>query len=138
VQPTRRSVLTAAAVGGAAAGLTGCTSKTRTAPAPVDPDVALRTAAAAREQALLDAYDAVIAASPAQAARLAPLRAEHVEHLTALGATAAPGRAAATDLKALERITAAAHATAVLTASRRLAPLLASLAAAESTHVVVL
>jgi hypothetical protein len=134
VQPTRRTVL----VGSAAALSAACTSGGKAAPAPIDPDVAISAAAVAREQALLASYDAAIAATPALAAKLGPLRADHLAHLTALGGSYTPGTASAQDLKALERTTAAAHSAAVLTASRRLAPLLASLAAAEASHLVVL
>ncbi len=49
---------------GLLAGCTGGGAPER--PAPVDPDVALRAAAVARERALLAAYDAVLAADPAR------------------------------------------------------------------------
>lgn len=141
-RPTRRAVLTGSA---AAAALTACTRTSRrraAAPAAVDPDVELRAAAVAREQSLLDAYDAA-ATNPGLQARLAPLRAEHAAHLQALGALPVPGipppsTPTLSQLIALERRAAAAHTAAAVPASRRLAPVLASLAASETTHVGVL
>ncbi len=144
-RPTRRAVLSAGAVGLVAA----CTRSRRPSsgrPARPDPDVALTAAAVDRELALLTAYDAALAATPALASRLAPLRAEHAEHLLALGAGRTPADSPAssptsstlTSLGAAERAAAAAHATAALSASVRLAALLASLAASEASHQVAL
>lgn len=83
-QPSRRSVLTGS-VG--LLGLTACSGPAlRPRPATIDPDLALTAAAVARERALLAAYDAAATATPDAAARLAPLRADHVAHLAALGA----------------------------------------------------
>ena len=89
--PTRRRVLIAGPVALlAVSGLTGCTSggpdreAAAPTPAPVDPDDALRAAAVERERALLRDYDAVLLALPELAARLAPVRGHHDEHLTAL------------------------------------------------------
>jgi hypothetical protein len=149
VQPSRRSVLVAGALGAVAA----CTARTTSAPPAADPDTALLAAAVARETALLTAYDEIIAAAPSLAARLAPVRGDHAAHLAALqgpratstaGALTVPKAtppkpaAALQRLAALERTSASAHASAAVTASRRLAPLLASLAACESSHLVVL
>jgi len=118
------------------------------APAAVDPDVALRAAAVERELALLAAYDDVLADAAAPA--LLALRAEHAEHLAALDPAVAvpaapvarerrgPSPRATTRLRAAEREAAAAHVADALPASRALAPLLASLAAAEAAHGVVL
>lgn len=157
---TRRDVLAAAGLGLAAA----CTSGAHPTPTPpgVDPDDALHTAALAREAALLAAYDEVLATTPSLAARLSPIRAEHAEHLAALQAlrpTPSPARSPSTPVEAspvrrtadrtdpaaavrrltsLEQTSAAAHASAAVAASRRLAPLLASLAASESSHAAVL
>ncbi|MCW2600395.1 MAG: lipoprotein [Frankiales bacterium] len=151
---TRRSALASAGLALVAA----CTPKGRTAAAPaVDPDVALTAAAVAREQALLAGYDDALAAAPTLASRLAPLRAEHAAHLAALGSPESPGTSSTPassptrsptgpptppallrDLAALERTAATGHATAVLTASRALGPVLASLAASESSHLVLL
>lgn len=134
---TRRAVL--AGAGGLL--LTACTGRRTPAARPTpDPDVALRAAAVARERALLAAYDAHLAATPALAARLAPLRADHLAHLQALGAGPVPGPAPAPlpVLADLERRTAEGHAQDCVTASRRLAPVLASLSACEASHLVVL
>ena len=140
-RPTRRTVLSAGAVGLAA----GCTSSHRTAgPSRPDPDVALTAAAVGRERALLAAYDAALAAAPARATTLALVRAEHAAHLAALGvgpaasAAAAPASPAPSDLAGAERAAAAAHAAAAVTASPRLAQVLASLAASEAAHQVAL
>jgi len=176
--PTRRAVLTS----GLAALLSACTTapRPRRSPAAPDPDLALTDAAVARERLLLAAYDAVLATTPALAAQLGPLRADHLVHLAALGASPKPPLAApgthslassgapvpgapvpgapaaraphphvpaargakgartAAELPGLERRAAAAHAAAAVTCSRRLAPVLASLAASESSHEVVL
>ena len=156
---TRRDALAAAGLGLVAA----CTSGSHPAPAPVvDPDDALLAAALAREAALLAAYDEVLTTTPSLAARLAPLRAEHIEHLTALQSarptpspvqssqtTGAPSPQPRADggtdpatavrrLTSLEGAAAAAHASGAVAASRRLAPLLASLAASEASHAAVL
>ncbi len=156
---TRRNVLAAAGLGLAAA----CTSGSHPAPTPVvDPDDALHVAALAREAALLTAYDEVLTAAPSLAARLMPLRADHAEHLTALQVarptpspvepsriTGAPTPQPRTDdrtdpatavrrLISLESASAAGHASGAVAASRRLAPLLASLAACEASHAAAL
>jgi hypothetical protein len=101
-RPGRRAVLVGAPAALLATVLAGCTGDRRRdadpAPAPPpDPDDALRSAAAERERGLLREYDAVLAALPELAARLAPLRAHHDEHLTALlgaSATASPDASA--------------------------------------------
>jgi hypothetical protein len=149
VHLTRRHLLATTGLAGVAA----CThSKAVPRPPRLDPDVALRAAAVTRELALVAAYDAALAAHPALAARLTPLRADHVTHLAALHpptttetttptATAAPALVpvpAGTPLAHLERTAAAAHAAAALIASRKLAPVLASLAACECSHVGLL
>jgi hypothetical protein len=147
VQPSRRQVLSGTVVALSAA----CTSHRADRPAPPDPDVALTADAVAREQALLDAYDAALGADPSLVAELGPYRADHAAHLAALRPSAAasptptapgpvPGQAARTraGLAAAERAAAAAHATATTTASPRLAGLLASLAASEASHATLL
>lgn len=94
---TRRTVLRGGLASGllglSGAGLSACTAdETTPGPLPaIDPDVALRAAAVAREVALLQAYDETLLAVPALASRLGPLRADHEAHLTALGG-AAPTR----------------------------------------------
>ncbi len=149
VGPTRRQLLTGAA-GLSALSLTACTG-TRDS-ALVDRDTVLRTAAAEREWTLLAAYDAALSrAVPADRARLAALRAEHAEHLTALVPSTAsptptrpptsPPTSPVPDLaalRALERTTAAEHAGGAVAAGWALAGVLASLSASEASHAVAL
>lgn len=138
------------------AGCTGAAPDPSPSPSPklVDPDVALRAAAVERERGLLAAYDEALAADPSRATLLAPLRAEHAAHLGALEVAAMappstspdsssrPGaaavRTATARLRSVERRAAAEHAADALPASRALAQLLASLAAAEAAHAVAL
>jgi hypothetical protein len=164
--PSRRSVLRA----GLALPLpllAGCTDPGPPAPPPPpDPDIALHDAAVAREQELLAAYDAGLLAAPGLAPRLAPLRAQHAEHLAVLETadpapppSAAPSASASptaapsvpappaapadpaivlAELVVLENDAGAAHADAAVEASRELAPVLATLAASEASHRVAL
>ena len=94
--PSRRNVLLAAPAAVLLAACTdGAPAPEPEPPPPVDPDVALRTAAAQRERALLQAYDDAVRALPGLAARLLPVREHHRVHLAALegaasGATASP------------------------------------------------
>jgi hypothetical protein len=127
---SRRSLLAGLAVAPVAA----CTSGS-SAPARVDPDVALRAAAVAREVDLVALYDA-LPPTPVHAA----LRAEHVEHLRALGAVLPSARPTHPDPQPVpaERAAAAAHAADALRAGRGLAAVLASLAASEASHPVAL
>jgi len=151
VKPSRRQVLSAGAVALVAA----CTREPSPAPLEPDPDVALLQAAVAHEVALIDAYGRVLAAKPELVAQLAPLLGDHAAHLARLRedprvpAPSPPASAGAPTtgsrpppdtrlLRALEQRAAAAHATAATTASRDLAPLLASLAACEAVHLAVL
>ena len=133
--------------------LAGCTGSSPgptppPAPAPVDPDVALRAAAVERETALLAAYDAVLGGSSLRGAGRRPRGARRAPRRAGPGRGGAPlpgsrrrpvpwprGRRR---LRAAEREAAAAHAADALPASRGLAALLASLAAAEAAHGVVL
>jgi len=128
-------------------------------------DAAVRAAAVAREQELLAAYDAALRGSArdtgaqdtgaqdpgardtgaADAGLLRRLRAEHAEHLAALGGgqpsrTGSPPSRGGTRsrLRAAERAAAQAHARDALGASRQLAPVLAALAAAETSHLEAL
>jgi hypothetical protein len=129
--PSRRRLLQAALL----TPLAACTT-TAGRPARVDPDVALRAAAVARERSLLALYDA----APPSATVLA-IRAEHEQHLAALGAPSpapSPATAATGSLVAAERAAAAAHAADALVASPQLAAVLASLAASEASHPVAL
>jgi hypothetical protein len=154
--PTRRAVL----AGGPALLLAAACTADEPAPrpAPVDPDAALRSAAAERERTLLQEYDGVLAARPGLASRLVPVRGHHAEHLEALlgpSTTASPtvtataavpaagpppadDAAALAGLVAAERAAGQAHARDCLAASRALAPVLASLSASELSHPVAL
>lgn len=159
-QPTRRAVLAT----GLLLPLAACTGRSAPpGPPPVDPDVALRAAAVARERSLLALYDRALRTDaaltdPALAARLAPLRADHAVHLAALelpvsgpgtpGAAPGPaptatpsttaGPVTVDELATAERVAAAAGLRALLPASRELAVVLASVCACEATHAEVL
>ncbi|GAA2817262.1 hypothetical protein [Streptomyces showdoensis] len=92
----RRALLTVGAAGGAAV-LAGCTSSGDARPEPPSAaeraaraEAALRARSAATGRTLLGRYDAVLAAHPALAGRLAPLRASVAAHVKALGEGAAP------------------------------------------------
>ncbi|TDD67942.1 hypothetical protein E1262_17150 [Jiangella aurantiaca] len=124
--------------------------------APLDADVKLRWRAVHSEQTLLALHAATVAAYPDLAARLQPLTAHHDEHLAALRAdgplpygggdgTAAAPEVAADPAAALaavadaERAAADACVVAALAAAGpRLAAVLASIAASEAGHGVVL
>jgi hypothetical protein len=149
--PSRRGVLQAALLAPVLTSAASACTTHRSRTEPVDPDVALRAAAVARERALLDLYTAAEGSSPALAALLTLVRAEHEQHLAALAAPSpapsgsatqtttragvAPSRAV---LASAERAAAQAHAADALLASRPLAAVLASLAASEASHLVVL
>ena len=151
------------------AALTSCTAGDEAPPPPasVDPDLALRAEAVVREHTLVRAYDAALLAAPALRDRLLSVRAEHLAHLTALGAapvgpppgspppgspppgslpaaspatTAAPGPADAqlAALRTAERAAGVGHTAALQTASAALAVVLATLAASEASHEVAL
>lgn len=151
---TRRALLRSAV---ATPALVACDRVSPPAPAPARPEVA---AAAREEERLIALYDTALAALPPTSA-VAPLllavRDEHVAHLVAFGgqptaagagtsspaapaATAAPLAAAPTvaALAQAEREAAAAHASAAVAAPHALAQLLASAAASEESHAVVL
>ncbi|MFP1627693.1 hypothetical protein ACLB9X_21540 [Streptomyces sp. 5K101] len=87
---TRRRALLATGAA-AAAMVTGCSGDAagerppgRPAADPARAERALRRRLAARSQALLDEYDAVIARHPGLAARLTPLRTDVAAHVAAL------------------------------------------------------
>ncbi|MFE7902272.1 hypothetical protein ACFU3E_33215 [Streptomyces sp. NPDC057424] len=83
--PRRRSLLAAAP---AALALTGCTGGDSGGPAgdgPSAADRAARARASRDSEALVEHYDAVIAARPGLAGRLRPLREEVVRHAQAFG-----------------------------------------------------
>ncbi|MFD3727121.1 hypothetical protein [Streptomyces sp. NPDC058671] len=170
----RRALLTAG-VSAAAAALAGCTSE---APGPRRPSAAqreaervaraeteLRLRAVTASRTLLERYDATLAAHPALAPLLNPLRRSVAAHTKAFGeggttvrpATAAPTasatsvaptpapvpvagdpRAALGELAAAEGTASDAHTAALLTAPPEYARLLASVAAACAAHAYLL
>jgi hypothetical protein len=151
--PSRRRLLQATVLP-PLAWLTSACTPTRRRPGAVDPDVALRQAAIAREESLVAGYTAANLSSPAVAMQVAGVVADHRQHLLALGVagpptgsaapampgpTAAPGPAPTlAQLSAAERAAAAQHGADALLASPRLAAVLASLAASEASHPVAL
>jgi len=157
--PRRRSLLASAA---GAALLVGCSTDgddtENTADSPSAAERA-RARAATDSEALLQHYDAVLAAHPTLTERLEPLRAEVVRHATAFGgsgatpsrtATAAPSASASASavpvtasdalagLAAAERSLADKRAKALLDVPGELARLLASVAAAGAGHAYLL
>ncbi|MCU1603434.1 MAG: hypothetical protein JWO22_4143 [Frankiales bacterium] len=132
MHPSRRSVLVASVLT-----LAACREKP---PVAVDRDVAVRAAALQRELDLQAAYESVMHLHPSLASRLAPLAADKAAHVAALGSTTQTSSAVSTltALKALESRTATEHGRAALTASRALAPLLASLSASSACAVAAL
>jgi len=149
---TRRS-----AVAMATAGLvTGCSGGGRAADASPtvapDPGAAVRRKAARDSVALAARYDAVAAAHPELAARLAPLRSETARHAAAFGgkvpaagtgtgtspAVPPDEKTALARLAAAERALADQRAAALLDAPGELARLLASVAASGAAHAVLL
>jgi hypothetical protein len=150
VQPSRRQLLSGAAVGLAVAS-TACTADRPTARTP-SRDERLRQEAAIREEALLQLYAAAILAFPALAGELQPLSDQHLAHRTALGADPLPTPSptaepvligptaveARRNLAALETGTSQGHAVAAAQAARPLAQVLASLSACEAAHAAVL
>ncbi|MEV8021642.1 hypothetical protein AB0O76_35990 [Streptomyces sp. NPDC086554] len=164
--PRRRSLLTGAAGAAGAVLLSGCsdsTSSTSTEDADERASAAgrLRARAARDSGELLGRYDAVLAAHPALAGRLDPLRAEVKRHQAAFAegqpaspspsasapsapapapSPSAPGdeKAAVRDLAKAERELAGQRASALLDAPAELARLLASVAAAGAAHAYLL
>jgi hypothetical protein len=155
--PRRRSLFASAA---GAALLAGCSSgaDSRESTGGSPSVTAKARARAARESAgLLERYDAVLAAHPAVAERLRPLRAEVVRHTEAFGGTVAKGSAASASpapspsaavpvsekdalaqLAAAERTLADRRAAALLDVPGELARLMASVAAAGAAHAYLL
>ncbi|WP_406062703.1 hypothetical protein OG462_31250 [Streptomyces sp. NBC_01077] len=173
----RRALLTAGVSAAAAAALSGCTSED---PVPRKPsaaevraervaraEAALRSRSVTASRTLLERYDAALAAHPALAPRLSPLRRSVAAHAKALGeggttvrpATASPTasatpipvkptaspapvaadpRAALRELAAAERTASDAHTAALVTAPPEYARLLASVAAAGAAHAYLL
>ncbi|MEV8551068.1 hypothetical protein AB0L04_14730 [Streptomyces glaucescens] len=163
--PRRRTLLASAA---GAALLSGCTAGSEDSggrgagPSAAD---RVRARAASDSGRLAERYDAVLAAHPGLAERLAPLRTEVVRHRQAFGggvkpsapgsppaspsasaappvsaAPAVPGdeKAALTELAAAERALADRRAKALMDVPGELARLLASVAAAGAAHAYLL
>ena len=116
-----------------------------------DPDTAIRNQAAASEQDLINLYTATIAAYPALSSKLSPIKAQHQDHLGAMGATAtssasaspavvAPSQSAAMSaLVRAERNAAAARSDECMQAtSQDLAWILTLVCASESQHAAEL
>jgi len=145
---SRRDLLRALAAVGAAGVLAGCGLLATPEPDP-DPLLGLLT----ETQALLAAYDQVIAADPQNAAKLQPVRETHTAHLAALtamisppgvqsspsaSASAATSAASVADLKKAESTAAKSAYDACLATTAARATLLGEIAAARATHVAVL
>jgi hypothetical protein len=156
---TRRSVLAAAAmtvplVAAGCKGVGGLGTLPKAAP-----DVAVLHHAIATEQALIARYHAALAGSPGLAGTLGPLLAQHREHLARLtsmlivpatpratprpsaSAPAGPARPDTATLAALEAAETAAAGSLVrrlALAPPALAQLLASIAASEASHALLL
>ncbi|RLU96609.1 hypothetical protein CTZ27_16425 [Streptomyces griseocarneus] len=162
--PRRRGVLAGGAAlltGGTAALLTGCSSSTGGSDERTSTAGRLRADAGRDSAALLDRYDATIAAHGGLAGRLAPLRAEVARHTEAFGtettpsssaspsASSSPGtpgasgvpgdeKAALADLARAEQRLVDTRTAALTGAPPELARLLASVAAAGAGHVFLL
>ncbi|MFJ4003273.1 hypothetical protein ACIPWL_07430 [Streptomyces sp. NPDC090023] len=157
--PRRRSLL--ASLAGFGALLAGCSSGSGPAERAASAATRARARAARDSADLLARYDAVLAAHPALADRLAPLRSAVAAHRDAFGgaddskakngknkkATASPSPAptapadqkeALTSLAAAERTVADRRAGALLEVPGELARLLASVSAAGSAHAYLL
>ncbi|MEU7410460.1 hypothetical protein AB0B40_14240 [Streptomyces sp. NPDC042638] len=151
--PRRRSLLASAA---GAALLAGCSAGPDSGDDGPSAAARARARAARDSRGLLDRYDAVLAAHPALADRLGPLRTQVAAHATAF-AEGAPATAAATagpsasatpvpaaekdavaGLAAAERALADRRARELLTVPGELARLLASVAAAGAAHAYLL
>jgi hypothetical protein len=151
--PRRRSVLAAAAmtVPLLAAGCKGVRAL-GTPPTPL-PDVAVLNHAITAEKLMIARYHAAVSGSPAQAGLLDALLAQHQAHLARLtsrlidpGATgrARPPSPAATPASAIDALRAAEEDAAdalvrhLTEVSPSLAQLLASIAASEASHALLL
>jgi len=156
--PRRRSLLASVAGGALLAGCSDGTGSTEegTAGSPSVVERA-RVRAAQDSRGIVERYDAVLAAHPALAERLGPLRAEAVRHVEAFGervaksspvasqASPSPSVTAPTtekdalaQLAAAERALADRRAKALLDVPGELARLLASVAAAGAGHAYLL
>lgn len=157
VLPSRRQLLTGAAAALLGAPLSACEirrapRRPAARPTPTASD-RLLSSAAARERALLAAYDDVLARYPDLAPRLGPYRADHAAHLHAVepGAVVSASVAPSTRrtskktqakvrarLREKEEAAAAAYARQVESAPAEHAALLAVLAACEASHAELL
>lgn len=145
--PSRRGVLQAAAAGPLLL-LAACSSDG--GEQTPDADDAVRSDVSASEQRLLARYDATIAAFPALAGKLQPIRDQHAEHLAAMGsqptnrdengpAVGKTPAGAISDLTAAERSAATERVKASGQASSaELIWNLALIAASESQHATAL
>ncbi|MFJ9630998.1 hypothetical protein ACIRU8_25120 [Streptomyces sp. NPDC101175] len=163
--PRRRSLLASAAGAALLVGCSGTADDSETTGGSESATARARARAASDSETLLRQYDAVVAAHPTLADRLAPLRAEVVRHRTAFGgsdatpsptatvppsastsasasasASAVPATAgdALAGLAAAERSLADRRAKALLDVPGELARLLASVAAAGAGHAYLL
>ncbi|WP_435973764.1 hypothetical protein [Streptomyces sp. Qhu_M48] len=171
----RRALLTTGVSAAAAAVLAGCTTSEKAGPRKPSAaereavraaraEAALRLRSVTASRSLLERYDATLAAHPALAGRLAPLRRSVAAHTEALGeggtsvrpATASPAPtaprkaapspvpvaadpgAALKELAEAARTASEAHTTALLAAPPEYARLLASVAAAGAAHAYLL
>lgn len=150
--PTRRTVLAGlGALSASVFGVTACTSDDKdSGPSPEQrkADDEIRARARDSAAALLDRYDAVIAAHPALAGQLRPYADEIDRHLTAFGGTRpSPGtvpppgepvppdpKAAVTDLAAREQQGADGRTADLPAAGADLARLLAAVSASQYVH----
>ena len=157
---SRRAVLALAGTAAAALAAAGCTAGDEPAvtPAPTVPPVPdPLLAELADEERLVALYAGTTARHPVLAGRLQALQTEHAQHAEALtralddagspvpaGPTPAPRPVPATPaaalaaLRAAERAAAAARGAAALVAPAHRAGLLASVAASEASHQLVL
>ncbi|MET9910775.1 hypothetical protein ABZZ74_28895 [Streptomyces sp. NPDC006476] len=164
--PRRRSLLASAAGTALLAGCSHGSGESEESTGGSPSLTARARARAARESAgLLQRYDAVLAAHPAAAERLRPLRAEVVRHTEAFGGAVAKGspasaspsasasasapasssaavpvdeKEAVAQLAAAERALAERRTAALLDVPGELARLLASVAAAGAAHAFLL
>ncbi|MET9792246.1 hypothetical protein [Streptomyces canus] len=158
--PRRRSLLASVAGGALLVGCSDGTGSTEegTAGSPSVVERA-RVRAARDSRGIVERYDAVLAAHPALAERVGPLRAEAVRHVEAFGETVAKSsptptaskaspspsvtvpateKDALAQLAAAERALADRRAKALLDVPGELARLLASVAAAGAAHAYLL
>ncbi|KUN63911.1 hypothetical protein AQJ46_30365 [Streptomyces canus] len=156
--PRRRSLLASVAGGALLAGCSDGTGSTEEGTAGSPSVVERARARAARDsRGIVERYDAVLAAYPALAEQVGPLRAEAVRHAEAFGETVATSSPTASpaspspsvtvpttekdalaQLAAAERALADRRAKALLDVPGELARLLASVAAAGAAHAYLL